>query len=90
MATKRGEDLKKAKEAENWGSDPDDLFSNFDLPYAFIWKLNKKTIGRGIEIEVADCPLAETWDLPKSVKISYILGSKWKPGLKHPDCTLKD
>ena len=61
VAAERGSDLKKEKDGENWGSDPNNLFLNFDLPYAFIWESERKTIPGGIEIEVAYCPFAETW-----------------------------
>lgn len=61
MAAKRGADLKKEKDAENWGPDPNTLFHNLDLPYAFIWESERNPIPGGIELKVTYCPFAETW-----------------------------
>jgi hypothetical protein len=90
MAADRGSALKKERERQGWGSGPEDLFLNFDMPYTFSWEVGKKGIPSGVEIEISYCPMAETWDWLGSLKVMkpYCehcysgIASKYDPSLR--------
>ena len=68
LAAGRGSALKREKDRERWGSAPQDLIANFDMPYEFSWGIKKKVTASGVEVEVSYCPMAETWSWLGSLK----------------------